>query len=193
MTCRISKDYSWVISDLNDINALLPDEYHIDINTSGYNALVSRNMYALCSHCTTVYDYKDKDGNMQAETRPTEIEKSQVNIQSKLLSTKGQMLSSLSHIRVWLCPKCKAENRLESTEWIKDKLQSASYLKVIPEAPIKKDGLRSRRDYPNLIKTWIALFQEELEHQIGLYRKEYQPQTGEEGQEQGQNQDFDIE
>ena len=189
--CRAAKDYSAAISDLKNINALLPDEYQIEINSLKYNALIHTNLSALCNHCETVYTSKDQEGAMVADKRSTEIDKNRVIIQNKLLSLNSQMLSSLQFIRIWVCPECQKENRIEQTKWIQNTLQYPSYLKVIPNPPIRRDGLNSWRSYQNLIKSWISLFQEELERQIGLYRKDYVAQNGDEGNDSTQTLDIE--
>ncbi len=46
----------------------------------------------------------------------------------------------------------------------------------MPEPPIQKSGLTGRWQFHTKMTRWFFICLEEIDHQLGLYRKEYEPE-----------------
>lgn len=154
-TCRDMHNWSGMTLALYAMNALLPDEYRIRINTRDYNDLSGAKIGYVCNHCKK------------------EIPESLVEIKKAMAPLIVCYVSSSQTKTFWLCTECKGENLVSQTRLIKETLQQPSYLKVIAEPPDRKRGIQDRQSYKTEITKWSGIFFQELEHQLGLYRAEY--------------------
>jgi len=150
-------NYQASIASIYSMNALLPDEYRLSVDTSKYTELTHSILIAVCSHCNT-------------QTPRTEIK-----VFDLIVPLVFQVVRETKTIEVWYCSKCKESNELVNTKYIQNENAQPFYYKVIPEPPIISDGL-NRRDKGRSVTTWFYNALEELDHQLGLYRKEYEPE-----------------
>ena len=141
------------------MNALLPDDYRVEVNTDRYNELSQDKLMVVCSNCDTEI--------VSNKIKPFEI--IVTSIQSAVLGIRMK--------KVWVCFNCKHENDLVRTKKIKDHHKNPYYYKLIPDCPIQKDGLGSRTGFHNKMAKWFFTSLEEIDHQLGLYRKEYEPES----------------
>jgi len=154
-TCRDMHNWSGMTLALRAMNALLPDEYRININTKKYNELTSAKIGYICNYCKE------------------EIPESMVKIKTAIAPLIVSYVSSSETKTFWLCHKCNKENLVSQTKLIKETLAKPSYLKVVPDPPERKRGIQDRRSFDIILTKWGGNFFEELEHQLGLYRAEY--------------------
>jgi hypothetical protein len=159
-------NWSGAILGLGDMNAMLPDDYRITINTKNYDNLTNMKIGYICKYC-------------QKET-PQSLVKTKEIIAPLIVSC----ITSQQMEICWFCSECHKRNLLSQTKLIEEKLAKPCYLKVVPDPPEKKIGFQDRSRYPTAMSRWVGNFLEELEHQLGLYRAEY---INEEDQDESEN------
>lgn len=142
---------------LGSINALLPEDYQLEVNTAKYYSLIEAKHTITCLHCNEVMPITE------AKVWPL------------LLSSIDRLISGNKTMKVWECPNCKgivpfAESPKGTTEF-----QKPFFVKVVPELPVRI-GFRDRIGFNQRFVIWFDIVIEELEHQIGLYRADYQAQ-----------------
>jgi hypothetical protein len=74
---------------------------------------------------------------------------------------------------VWYCPICKEENKVRETRKIVPLRERPFFLKVVPECPVRGDGISNRMGFDELFNNWFQNLLEEINWQEVLYRKEY--------------------
>jgi len=153
-----NKNYAGLVACIYNMNAILPDEYRVEINTEKYNELSQDKLMVVCSNCNA------------------EIPRNEIKPTDRLLNVLESTILGVRTIKVWVCLNCKQENDFARTKKIKDHHKNPFYYKVIPEPPIQKDGLTGRWQFDNKITRWYFVCLEEIDHQLGLYRKEYEPE-----------------
>lgn len=161
LQCIEIGNFSGAIGGLYNMNALLPDEYRIDIDTNKYLNLISEQRMLVCNECKNEFNFKD------------------IKEKTRLLDSFESALKGQDYEITWKCKKCNNENVKSKTKVIKSSLNKPYYLKVVEEPPEKLDGVEHMMNYKKKIKKWFYNFLGELEYQIGLYRKEYTSQTEE--------------
>lgn len=154
-TCRDMHNWSGMTLALYAMNALLPDEYRIKINTREYNKHTEAKIGYICNYCKK------------------EIPESQIQIKKAICPLIVSYVSSSQTKTYWECPDCNKENLVSATKLIKETIAKPSYLKVIAEPPERKRGIQDRKSFITEITLWSGIFFQELEHQLGLYRAEY--------------------
>jgi hypothetical protein len=82
--------------------------------------------------------------------------------------------------KVWICGFCKNDCKLKDTMITVEETVQPYYRKVVPSPPLKSVGLLNRFNFEHEFRHWFYNFMEELQHQLSLYRIEYQKQTGHE-------------
>lgn len=152
-------NFSAATASLNGINALLPDEYKVEINTEKYNAAIKTKLLAICPNCKK------------------EIQSKDVKVFDLLLNSIDSLMCGSQTIKMWPCPECHKDNEISKTSWTKDVIQLPAYNKVIPEPPQCKNGLDNRMKYEKEMTSWCYLFLEEIEYQLGIYRREFVAQS----------------
>lgn len=150
------------ITALNDMNAFLPDDYRISINSQEYEKLINMKIGYICNYC-------------KKESPHTLIEIKQI-----LAPMIVNFISNEEMKTVWFCPECKKENLLSQTKMIEEKLAKPCYLKIVPEPPKKGIGIYNKRAYKTKIEEWLENYDEEISHQLGLLRQEYLSEMEEE-------------
>jgi hypothetical protein len=147
--------YAQAIGCINGMNAILPNDYRIEVNTSKYTELTTERLIAICNACKEQFSRKE------------------IKIVELLNPLVIQVLTNQEYEKVWFCPKCNKTNNVSTTNWIKERLGLPYYLKVIPEPPSRKGGIQDRREYPIAMEKWFYQALEELDHQLGTYRADY--------------------
>lgn len=142
---------------LGAINALLPEEYQVEVNTVKYYALIEAKHTITCLQCNEVMPI--------IEARVYEL----------LLSSIDRLIVGTKTRKVWDCPKCKEVNDFYSSPKNTIEFQKPFFTKVIPELPARQ-GFRDRVGFNQKFVIWFDIVIAELEHQIGLYRADYQAQ-----------------
>jgi len=151
------RNYAKTIRHLRCYNAALPKEYQIIIDTELYNEKVKENTVAVCCHCSEHTDQKD------------------IEIISILLDSVERLLQGRKYENVWICPKCKKDNRQAETAFIRSVRQQPYYLRVVPESPTKNIGIAARITFDPEFEAWASNFLEELEQAAAKFRQEYRP------------------
>lgn len=143
---------------LNSINALLPEDFRVEINSKKYEQLKQEKKIITCRFCKEEYS---RDTIQVFELQRNAIE-------TMLMTEKSKI--------VWHCSKCNATQDLSSSSLKVQKYQNPTFFKVVPEMPSRKDGVTDRLGHQTRLKQWYSVFLEELECQIGIYRAEYMAQ-----------------
>lgn len=163
------KNYSGVVGSLMAINAVLPDKYQVEISTRKYNEHVNQSRLAKCGYC-----------NYEPELKTLKIE-------NVLLDSFNELIRNTKNDKVWKCEKCKKMNRMSKTKIIQPKPKMPFFIGIVPEPPERADGMMDRMSYSKKFTAWARNFLVELEHQMGKYRIEYVPKSGDEEENIGDN------
>lgn len=150
-------DYAKAAIAFQDIIALLPDEYKVEINTEKYNRLIQKKKKIICDECKEAFE--------RSQIIPYELTLS--NLDSLILQVRTAL--------VWECPKCKNVRPLEGSNTQTVMFEAPYYFKVIPEPP-RRRGLEDRQGYLYHCKKWYEAVFKEIESQIGRYRADYAAQ-----------------
>lgn len=168
-----SEKYDKVIGELYALNALLPEEYRVTIDTEEYNEKIKNNIQASCNFCTsTVQDSEGKD-----ITKPTTTDYNKLKIMNILLPEFEAFVCGSKYVKVWQCPKCKKDNRLDNTHFEQIVLKQPYFLRVVPEPPQRNLGLVDRPTYKQKFEQWARTLLAELEAEAGRFRKDYKPKS----------------
>lgn len=149
-------NYSAAVGAINEMIALFPDEYRIEINTAKYNELIRERLAVVCGNCKA------------------EINRRAVQIIQLLVTPVKALITDNEVEDVWICPKCHKDNKLQNTQIIKEQQALPFYHKLIPEPPGRRGGLVDRRDYHKEMTKWFYGALEEVDHQLGKLRAEYE-------------------
>lgn len=149
-----NKEYDIVIVAIDAVNALLPEDYKVEINSKKRNELVQENKIIVCS-CGEVAQWN------------------QVEFQTVRLPAGEQFLLGRLNDKVWTCQKCNKENIFDSTKRKTIKYQEPFYTGIIPEAPTRRFGISNRLTYEREFKDWYRIAIKEIESKIGKYRADY--------------------
>lgn len=168
-----AKNYSSCHGSLNSLNALLPEEYRIVIDTIKYNEATKSDITYACNFCTET---------IKEETYPSEIKKENIEISVLLTSDIEKLVFGNESNNVWICPKCNETNKLSETVISESKLEEPTYLGIVPKPPSRQDGLQGRTKFHTKITQWIWLCLNELEQKMGRYRLEYVGKDDHEGE-----------
>jgi len=153
----------------------LPKEHQIIIDDDLYNEKIKQITIAKCNHCTT--EYPRTDDKTKPEVRPTEHNFQDVRVYQIMIPLIASYISGSEYDKVWNCSKCHKANRLAQTKFIKTALQKPYFLQVVPNPPNRKDGIIDMQTYLKKIRKWVWGFLDELEYQMGEYRRNYVPKN----------------
>lgn len=165
------------IGSLYATNGMLPKEHQIIIDDDLYNEKIKQTTIAKCNHCKS--EYPRLDDKTKTEERPTEHNFHDVRVYTIMIPLLASYVSGNEYDKVWKCSKCNKVNRLTRTKFIKTALQKPYFLQVMPNPPSRKDGLIDRQTYFKKIRKWAWSFLDELEYQMGEYRRNYVPKNSE--------------
>ena len=155
------KDYIAAEFGLHNINSLLTEDYLIRIDTDAYNKELKTETLYLCKKCEK------------------EFQRNTIQVFDIILRARDQIVFGKKTDKVWFCPECKEQNKIDDTIMIRDKLENPYYRKLIPESPKPKIGIVDKYKYPKEFRNWFFNYLKELQHQLSLYRIEYIAQNGE--------------
>ena len=165
-----NRDYDGCKAALDDINAMLTKvnnkDYQVQISEKKYQDLIKLEKLYKCGKCTK------------------ETPKNIVTVKKIDTSNFIRTLTNNRQETIWLCPECKADNILSKTDIVEPTLKEPYYLKVIPPAPERKDGIMDRRNYHKRFRSWARLFMKELSRSMAEYRNEYLPTDAEKMEEE---------
>ena len=155
LICMESKNYSGATGSLSSINALMPADYKVEINSQKFKDLLRTKTFFVCTECHK------------------EVIRSKLKILKLLNPIVVGTITNNQYQNVWICTECHKENKLLKTRIINETIAKPYYLKVVPEEPRFRDNLQTREAYHEHYKVWFYNFLEEIEYQVGLYRAEY--------------------
>ena len=158
----VQKNYALVKVSLSSINALLPEDYKVEVNTEKYNELIEAKNFVFCEKCQEDIPRKDIMA-MEMEYSPVE-----------------QVMTQQKKRWIWICPKCENVEDMKNSKFTVQKLQAPYFLKVIPESPQHR-GLSNRHTFDHEFGIWFEIAMSEIESQIGVYRGDYQAQQTTDG------------
>lgn len=148
------RNFNHAVAMLKEMNAALPDDYRVEINTEKYHNKTSAKKSATCNYCKTEH--------------PVNIIKTHNVFNDFVIRS----LTGIDYKTVWYCPSCQKENLLKTTEFITDKISQTTYFRVIDEPPVK-NGWSDMDTFPNKISEWLSRFSQELSNQCSRYRTDY--------------------
>jgi len=151
-------DFAKAAISFEAINALLPEDYQVEINSKKYAELLQPIKTFECNHC-------------KKESKET-----MVKGYDSLLSPIGCLVTKNNTIKVWRCPQCNQQNSFYHTKKFITREDSHGFFKVIPEPPSKK-GMYDRIGHEQRWLKWFDICFREIERQISLYRTEYAAQA----------------
>ena len=157
--CLMHKDFEGAISAVYHLNAVFDQENRIEINTTKYKQLTTTRSMVKCPYCTN------------------EIPRKDIKFFDLLLPIVEQVIRKSKTAKVWSCPDCHKNNRVDQTEFIQEVFSSPRYNSVIPEPPEPKNavGVFGKRKFEADSKNWIRLALDEISHNLGIERRDYVP------------------
>lgn len=152
-----NKKYRDCIGAIKSLNSLLPEDdedkkYRIVIDEDEFDSKVKENYIIVCRGC-------DK-----------ELEYSMVRFYNVDLSKLEQIITGLPKKKIWICPKCNAEQDLSTSKIIASSLQRPYYLRVVPEPPKKQQGLLSQFEFHQKMVDWVWMCLNSLEDGFTRFR-----------------------
>lgn len=172
----LSYNYDAAIGSLYAMNALLPNEYRISVDTTEYNQKVKGNLQVLCRYCITTTTRDEKE-----YTEPTPTDYDQIKILNIFQTGFDRIVTKKKYEKFWVCHKCKKQNRLFDSEFNQIVLKEPYFLKVVPAPPSRMSGLVDRATFHSKFERWARTFLAELEAEAGRFRAEYKPKKGDRG------------
>jgi len=154
------------IFSFDAINALLPEEYKLEINTEKYNELIRSQITIICDNC--------KEEFLRYDIKPYEKWFPDFHFFLRSMEKKIEYGHTKNTITYWCCPKCNHERELLRSNIIEKKLQNPYYIGVVPMCP--KYEWHRRREVRKEQIQWFDICVQEIEQKIGLYRTEYASQ-----------------
>lgn len=174
-------NYDGAIGALNNMNALLTDDYMISIDTDEYERKMAAEKFYQCNFCTTMEDYitnpDEEEPIKEKRAIPTEIPISEVHVFDLKTDFVESVLSKCKSKKAWICPKCRNINKLSNTNVVKTERIEPFYLGVIPTPP--RFSSLNRMGFEKKFREYYNNYCKELEHAMMLYRIDYIKETGE--------------
>ena len=171
------------------MNGCLGEDYLITINTETYNQAMADQEVYVCNHCTmdqTKIVNKGEDNEHEKTIQvPRELPTNTVKILSVISPFIESILTGSITELVWYCPICEGENKVRETRKIVPVRQRPFFLKLVPECPVRGDGISNRMGFDELFNNWFQNLLEEINWQEVLYRKEYRNQNDGEDMDSG--------
>jgi hypothetical protein len=171
------RDYNSAAAALYDLNGCLGEDYLITINTETYNQAMANQEVYICNHCTMDQNKTINKGEENEYVKvvqvPRELPTNTVKILSVISPFIESVLTGSDTELVWYCPVCKEENKVRETRKIVPLRERPFFLKVVPECPVRGDGISNRMGFDELFNNWFQNLLEEINWQEVLYRKEY--------------------
>lgn len=149
-----SQNYPMVFGSLFAMNALLPLKYRVHISTVDFEKVVKdkEKLMAICKHCEALTE--------EHELRPVQV----------LLSFSVSSITGQQTQKIWTCKDCLKMNELAETHFVQNKLENPSFMKVVPDAPQRHEGLMPRNVWHTMVVAWSLQFLAEIEEQVAEFR-----------------------
>lgn len=144
--------YDACMGALNALNAMLPQEYRVVISTIDYNKMMQEGLFAACNFCTEESDFKD------------------VRKIERLLSFNESVITGKSKDEFWVCSKCNRENKTTTTKFKNKIFKEPYYLKVVPNPPVRMEGMMTRTKFHKQFSNWFWSALGEIEAQLAQFR-----------------------
>lgn len=166
-------DYVKAAISLNNIIALLPDDYKVTINTQAYEQATKARHIIACRYCKVdeVVDEK-ATGEKTAST----FEMQNITKYPLYLSNIDSLISGQKTLLVWKCPTCEEVQPIADSDTQTIKFQKPYYLGIIPELPIRH-GLHDRVGFHEKFQVWYSIAFAEIEKMVADYRRDYSLQN----------------
>ena len=177
VNCLQKRDYNGAAAALYDLNGCLGEDYLITINTESYKQAMSAQEVYICNHCTMdetkIVNKGEENQHEKTIQVPREVPTKQIKILKVISPFIDSILSGSDTEMVWYCPECKEENKIRETRKIVPERERPFYLKVVPECPVRGEGISNRMGWDETFNNWFHGLLEEINWQEVLYRKEY--------------------
>lgn len=154
LTAMAQLNYALASTELSAINALMPVQYKIKIDSELYKKIMKGQDVMICTECKT-----------QTEYNTITFFKKQIDIQL-------QLLFSVEKIDFWQCPKCLKDIPKEGADRLIKAKANPFYAECIPQPP-KKDNFGNTMNYQHEFEKWFDIALSEIENKIGIYRTDY--------------------
>lgn len=172
-----TRSYLQVLGALDALNAILPDDYRVRIDTKEYDDAVRGALSAFCNYCET--DYPDPADKTKTVSLPTKHDAARIVRRTVLLSPELQMITGRKFDTFWRCDTCGRDNLLGGTTFRRTVLRKPFYLKVVPEPPLNAGGIAGKTDFHHKFESWARGFLAELNAEARRFRADYKPKDGE--------------
>lgn len=153
-----ARDNLGCIIALKALNALMPEDYKIELDTKKYEQIVAEKKFLVCCKCSKEIQYDQK------------------LIFPVILTHMDSVVMGSRSAEMWVCPECQADNYLKYTRIKNVSLQEPFYTGVVRQAPKKAFGIIGRTTYQPEFDKWFEDTLEEIEAKIGKYRTDYAAQ-----------------
>jgi len=160
-------DYESCVNAFDCMDALMPEEYVIEVNTTKYEDLLKNNDFVCCKNCNADSNWND------------------VKVIDLFLPLLESIIVKSSTYKAWICLECKYENKLSETKLNKTRLKKPYFFKIIPEAQKVPIGLERRTQFNTKMNFWWHNAKAEMDHQLALIRQEYTPEDEDPDTEDG--------
>jgi hypothetical protein len=149
-----NQEYYDCISAVHCMNALLPDEYRLEINSEKHKELTHNAKTIICQECGIEFDFTDIES---IET---------------LNSFIDYTISGNRHTKAWYCPTCNYKNKISSSQMVVTEKENPFFYKVIPEPPKIKPHIVQIALHEKMVEWWFNA-KAEIDHQLAKLRTEY--------------------
>lgn len=150
-------NYNLAATELSAINALLPEEYKVKIDSKIYFEKIRGQDVMECNSCKEENEYRI------------------MKFYNKSLVSGLQLLYGVEKIEFWKCLKCDMENPKEGSKRIIKKYENPFYTSYMPKPP-KRDSFGNNMAFTLKFEEWFDIALSELENKIGIYRTDYAAQ-----------------
>ncbi len=174
-------DYNAAAAAMYSLNGCLGVDYLVNINTKAYHKAMENNKVYLCDSCTMDVEKITNKGQEDEKTKtiqmPREIPTSEIKILTVIAPFYESVLTGSTTEQVWYCPSCNTEHKIKDTEQITPDKPDPFCIKVVPECPVRGEGISNRMVFDDEFNKWFNNFLEEINWAEVLYRKEYKSQN----------------
>lgn len=72
--------------------------------------------------------------------------------------------------KIWVCPKCKKDNKLIESDMTESVPKEPYFIRVMPKPPKRGIGMQGRTTYANKFVQWAWTFMQEWEASMAQFR-----------------------
>lgn len=174
-------EYNAAAAALYSLNGCLGIEYLVNINTNAYLKAMANNKVYLCNSCTMdvekITNKGQEDETIKTIQMAREIPTSEIKILTVIAPFYESVLTGSTTEQVWYCPSCNSEHKMRDTNQIVPEKQKPFCIKIVPECPVRGEGISNRMGFDDDFGGWFWNFVEEINWQEVCYRKEYKNQN----------------